>query len=200
MNDRTAIYARVSTADQNIDAQISELVKFCESKGFSSPAMFQEKTSGVGEREELNKLLGECLKGNFARIVIYDLSRMSRKGVADAIETIKNLQEKGVDLISMSEGLSFDGQMGLVMASMLSAFSNIDYELRREKQRIGIERSRELNGGKCPWGGARRQRDPSHDLTIKKLRKTGLTIRKIAKTLNVSPTTVQRSLKHNKAI
>jgi DNA invertase Pin-like site-specific DNA recombinase len=194
----TLIYARVSTSGQKIKAQVDDLVNFCESKGWSNIKVFKEKASGVhGERSAFKEVLETCRQKGVARLVVYDLSRLSRKGVADVIETINSLQKMNIELVSRNEGLSFDGQMGLVMASMLSAFANIDYELRKEKQRIGIEKAKEVNGGKCPWGGARRKRDTSNDQAIFDLRDSGLSIRKIAERLKISTTTIQKAIKAN---
>lgn len=194
----TLIYARVSTSGQKIKAQVDDLVKFSESKGWTNIKVFQEKASGVhGDRPAFKKALEACREAEVVRLVVYDLSRLSRKGVADVIETINALQQMNVELVSRNEGLSFDGQMGLVMASMLSAFANIDYELRREKQRIGIEKAKEVNGGKCPWGGAKRKRDNSNDQAILDLRNSGTSIRKISERLKISTTTVQKAIKAN---
>jgi DNA invertase Pin-like site-specific DNA recombinase len=153
-----------------------------------------------GPNLNLTAWWGNVSLGKVARVVVFDLSRLSRKGVADTIETINALQKMKVDLVSSNDGLDFHGQMGLVMASMLSAFSKIEHDLRAERQRIGIESAKKANGGKCPWGGSQRRRDASHDQSIQKLRETGLTIRKIAETLKISPTTVQKSVKAHKPL
>ena len=197
----TAIYARVSTQGQKITGQVNELKSFCDRKGWINPILFKEKRSAAkGAKPEFDRLMKECQSGKVARVVVFDLSRLSRKGVADTIETINALQKMKVDLVSSNDGLDFHGQMGLVMASMLSAFSKIEHDLRAERQRIGIESAKKANGGKCPWGGSQRKRDASHDQSIQKLRETGLTIRKIAETLKLSPTTVQKSVKAHKSL
>lgn len=194
----TGILVRCSTEGQNSESQRNELIKFCQRKGWTDYEIYEEKVSGVSkDRPEFTRMMSDCFSAKLSRVVCYDLSRLTRQGVKATIDTIHDLQSHGVELISMREGLTFDNQMGLVMASMLSAFANIDYELRKEKQRIGIENSRRKHGGKCPWGGKRAGRKPNQALheSIYKLKKAGMSIRKIAKTVKCSPSTVQTVLK-----
>jgi DNA invertase Pin-like site-specific DNA recombinase len=195
----TFIYARVSTTNQKIDSQVKDLIKYCEHKGWLNTKLYSEKMSGVAKRPIFEQMLLDCRSDRPSRVVVWDLSRLSRKGVSDAIQTITYFQDMDIDLISKKEGLDFNGQMGLVMASMLSAFANIDYQLRREKQALGIESAKEKNGGKCPWGGNKRKRDNSNDSIILKLKTAGMSIRKIATTINKSPQTIQIALKILKA-
>jgi DNA invertase Pin-like site-specific DNA recombinase len=196
LGTKTAIYARVSTQGQDLTAQVEELKNYCARKGWTDVVIFEEKVSGVSDtRPQLNKMLTACSKGDISRVVVYDLSRLSRKGVSEVISLIGDLQKQKVELISINEGLSFEGQMGLVMASMLSAFANIDYELRREKQKIGIQEKIKNNNGKCPWGGATRKRDASNDKIIHQMKRDGVSIRDISTRLKIAKSTVQKSLK-----
>jgi|DEB0MinimDraft_6_1074348.scaffolds.fasta_scaffold00749_4 DNA invertase Pin-like site-specific DNA recombinase len=193
---KTAIYARVSTAGQKLESQIDELKSYCEKKGWSNVVVFAEKASGVdSDRPELAKMLKQCFKLEICRVVVYDLSRLSRRGVTDTIALMDKLKRNNVDLFSYHEDLSFEGELGLVQVSLFSAFANIDYELRREKQRIGIEKAKEANGGKAHWGGATRVRSTKNDKKIKQMREDGISIREISKRLGIGVSTVQRALK-----
>ena len=59
------------------------------------------------------KALGAYPESKIVRLFDYDLCRLSRKGVADVIETINTLQKIDADLVTRNEGLSFDRQMPL---------------------------------------------------------------------------------------
>ena len=62
-------YARVSTQDQKLELQISELEKYgCE--------IFKEKKSAVKERPELDKLLAHMRSGDV--VVVWKLDRLGR--------------------------------------------------------------------------------------------------------------------------
>ena len=63
-------YARVSTADQNLESQIDALKKAgCDE-------FYKEKKSGVSEREELEKALGYLREGD--TLVVTKLDRLGR--------------------------------------------------------------------------------------------------------------------------
>jgi DNA invertase Pin-like site-specific DNA recombinase len=191
----TVIYARCSTKTQELDAQRDELIRYCGFKGFSNILILEEKVSAVStDRKEYKKMMDMVKAGEVERIVIFDLSRLSRKGVADTINTIDFLTKNGVELLSKKEGISFDGQMGMVMASLFSALANIDYQMRREKCRIGIEKAREKNGGKVAGikGGSKKNTDKRS--AIVKMKATGATYKEITSVLGVSPTTIRRAL------
>lgn len=198
----TAIYCRVSSLSQRVESQQEDLQAYSRLRGWGESLVYAETVSGVMDgtkRPAFAKLLEDCKAGKVKRVLIFDLSRLSRKGVADTIQTISWLQERGIELVSKREGLNFDGQMGLVLASLYSALAAIDLQMRREKCLLGVERVRRLNGGKCPWGGARRTRETQNDAAILRLRKNNLSIREIARSLNLSSTTVQKALKVNRS-
>jgi DNA invertase Pin-like site-specific DNA recombinase len=193
----TALYIRCSSQGQSFDAQQEDLVNFASRKGWTDTKIYAEKVSGVATtREQFNKMIDDIKQGLIARVIVWDLSRLSRKGVADVIETINFLQSNNVELISKKEGVSFEGQMGLVMASLFSALGNIDYEMRREKCKLGVEKAREKNGGILPWvGKGGRKKDTSKRSAIIKLLESGATYKEIQKTIGVSPTTISRAFK-----
>ena len=192
----TALYIRCSTKEQKFEAQQEDLIRFAKSKGWSNVKIFSEKVSGVAsKRPVFSQMIEEVKQGNIERVCVYDLSRLSRKGVADVIETINFLQKHNVELISKKEGISFEGQMGLVMASLFSAFGNIDYCLRKEKCELGRQRIREQNNGVLPWTGrGGRKKNTEKRSAIVKMKATGATYREISKVLGVSPTTIRRAL------
>ena len=146
-----------------------------------------------------DKMMKLVSTDSVARVVVYDLSRLTRKGVSDVISIIGILQKNNCELVSQSEGIRFDSQMGMALAGLLSAFNNIDYQTRRDKQAIGIASAKKKNGGKCGWGGrvkgAGNKKSIEIHKSIKKCLENGMTVRAIAKLLKVSPTTVQKERK-----
>ena len=75
-------YARVSTQDQNLEIQTSELEKFgCE-------RIYMEKRSAVKERPELVKMLEQLREGD--SVVVWKLDRLGRslKHLVDLVSCI----------------------------------------------------------------------------------------------------------------
>jgi len=135
-------YARVSTADQNLDRQLDNLnAKGCE-------RIFKEKMTGTSSaRPELEKMLAAIRKGD--TLVIDSFSRLSRS-TKDLLEIIDNLDKQGVSIISLKENLDTTTATGKMMMTMLSALSQFERDLISERTKDGLKaaRARGRNGGR----------------------------------------------------
>ena len=88
-------YARVSTADQNLDRQKDAL------KNYGVDHLFCEKISGAKKsRPELDRMLSLLERGD--SVVIESLSRLGRS-VKNLSELMELFNEKGIRLISLKE-------------------------------------------------------------------------------------------------
>ena len=142
-----AIYARVSTDEQNIEQQEAILLKFCKEKGYKFRTYSDEAVSGkVSDRPEWNRLINDCEKGKFNGIVVLKLDRITRS-LEYAIEFFKwyeKIREKkpGFNLISMYDNVSMDtpdGYFTFMLKCLLSEYELIQLDFRRQ---IGIERAK----------------------------------------------------------
>lgn len=110
-------YIRVSTVDQNEDRQLKALEKEDIKK------YFIEKVSAKDTKRP--KLL-EMIE--FARendvIYIKDFSRLARS-TQDLLNIVKQLDEKGVKLISLKENLDTSTSTGKLMLTMIGAINEI---------------------------------------------------------------------------
>ena len=90
-------YARVSTAKQSLDRQITNLTRYN-----ANIVIYKEKYSGrnIENRAELNKLLKVAKKGD--SIVFDSVSRMSRNA-EEGFTLYKELYEKGINLVFLNE-------------------------------------------------------------------------------------------------
>ena len=89
-------YARVSTADQNLDAQLDALKKAgCDE-------IYKEKKSGVADREALEKALGYLREGD--TLVVTKLDRLGRS-LKKLLELIEEFKERGIHFQSLDDGI-----------------------------------------------------------------------------------------------
>jgi DNA invertase Pin-like site-specific DNA recombinase len=142
--DKVAIYARVSTVDnQEYGRQISDLTKVINKHGYKDNQIeiFAEKLSGYNkERPELNKLLSEA--ENFKCIYISEISRLGR----DPLHTrkiIDNLSERNipvyVDSIKQST-INDDGSRNSIMSIILQVlieFAHSEAETMKQRMHSG---------------------------------------------------------------
>jgi DNA invertase Pin-like site-specific DNA recombinase len=128
-------YARVSTTDQDVSIQIAALTAAgCE-------VIRSEKKSGTTTegRTELEIVLSFLRQDD--ELVVIRLDRLARS-VADLQQIVKTLRERGATLRT-TDGMVFDNSaVGTVILNVLAAFAAFENDLRRERQREGIEKAK----------------------------------------------------------
>ncbi|MFS4549095.1 recombinase family protein [Comamonas resistens] len=117
-------YARVSTLDQNMTAQLAAF------KRAGIKNIVQEKRSAVRDRPELDRLLSRLKKGDV--LVVYKLDRLARS-VSQFVRVFELLRSRGVAFRSLTESIETDSPHGRMFLHMLSAFAEFERELIRER-------------------------------------------------------------------
>lgn len=181
-------YARVSTVDQNLDAQKDALLNYGCSK------IFLEKASGKNlERPELKKLL-DSLRENDV-VVVYKLDRLARS-LRDLIELVQLLDSQKVDFVSVSDGIDTSTAVGKLMFHLVGAFAEFERDLISERTKIGLAsaRARGRTGGKPKGLSADAQKKAERAKMLYDEKK--LSINEICKVLEIaSKTTLYKYLR-----
>jgi len=135
-------YARVSTIEQNLDLQIIDLKqKGCEK-------IFEEKVSGSKvERPVFENMISNLRKGDI--LVVWKLDRLGRS-LKDLLEIVNDLQEKGIEIISMKENIDTTSTTGKLIFSIFGALAEYEKDLIRERTMAGLNaaRARGKTGGR----------------------------------------------------
>lgn len=123
-------YARVSTEDQNLTAQLEQL------NGVGCDRIYQEKISGVKrDRPELAAMLDYAREGDV--VVCCKLDRIARS-TAHLLEIVEGLGRKGVAFRVLNLGMDTSTPTGKLMLTMLGAIATFEREMMLERQREGI--------------------------------------------------------------
>jgi putative DNA-invertase from lambdoid prophage Rac len=141
---KVAIYVRVSTQDQTVENQILRLTEFVNSKGWEYE-VFSEVMSTRKTRPVKQELLAKLRKHQFDAVVVYKLDRWARSSTELILDT-KELIDKGIGFISVSDNLDFNTAAGKLHFQILSAFAEFERSLISERTKEGIYRAR--NNGK----------------------------------------------------
>lgn len=134
-------YARVSSRDQETHLQIDAL----EAHGVK--VIFQEKTSSVGTRPELQRLLVGLQPGDV--LVVYKMDRIARS-LKDLLNILDRVQQAGASIRSLTEPLDTSGPIGMFMVQVLGAVAQLERSMIRERAVAGQVAAR-LRG--VTWGG-----------------------------------------------
>lgn len=122
-------YARVSTIHQDLEAQIQAL----ENEGCE--IIYSEKFTGTkADRPQFTELLSILEAGD--TLVITKLDRFARSTV-DAIQTIKELFERGVKVHVLNMGLVEDTPTGRLIFNIMSAFAEFERDMIVERTQEG---------------------------------------------------------------
>jgi DNA invertase Pin-like site-specific DNA recombinase len=145
------------------------------------------------DRPGLKKMTAAASKREFDVLVFWDLSRLSRSGIADVSGLLQQLAGWGVAYRSLQESyLDSLGPFSDVVVALLASIAKLEREKIRERTLAGLARARKQ--GRI-GGRPRADDDAKLVASVQRLRDAGKSIREIAATLDKSPTTIQRLVK-----
>lgn len=136
-----AIYIRVSTSEQTVENQRIRLVEYAKGKGYSYD-IYEEVESTRKTRPVKQALLSKLRQNEYDAVVIYKLDRWARSSTELILDT-KELIDKGVGFVSISDNLDFSTAAGKLQFQILSAFAEFERELIRERTIEGLERAKQ---------------------------------------------------------
>ena len=163
MKKKCYIYIRVSTAMQvdgySLEAQKERLMKFAE---FQEMEVVREycdagkSGKSITGRPEFQRMLQDVSeeRDGVAFILVFKLSRFGRNA-ADVLNSLQFIQDYGVNLICVEDGIDSSKDSGKLTITVLSAVAEIERENilvqtmegRKQKAREG-----KWNGGQAPFG------------------------------------------------
>jgi DNA invertase Pin-like site-specific DNA recombinase len=187
---RVAIYARVSTGDQNSDRQVRELKAFAKRLRAKVVGIHKETASGAkNDRSERKKVLDLAQARQIDAVLVSELSRWGRS-LLDLIETLQALQSWKVSMLAVS-GLQLDLSTphGKLLAGVLASLAEFERDLVRERVKSGLAAARAR--GKV-LGRQKGFRPKSDKLAprVMKLVEAGQSYRQIAGELQIDKSTV----------
>ena len=157
------IYTRVSTAMQidgySLDAQKSRMKAFAEFNDYEIVGEYEDagkSGKSIEGRLEFNRMMEDIKSGKdgVSYVLVFKLSRFGRNA-ADVLSTLQVMQDFGVNLICVEDGIDSSKDAGKLMISVLSAVAEIERENIRVQTMEGrIQKAREgkWNGGFAPYG------------------------------------------------
>lgn len=102
---RAAVYARVSTFDQEPENQLQELHRYTAARGLNGREYVDRGISGGKDRRPaLDQLLTDARRRRFDVLIVWRLDRLGRN-LRHLILLLEELQALGVAFVSLAEGI-----------------------------------------------------------------------------------------------
>jgi DNA invertase Pin-like site-specific DNA recombinase len=139
---RAAIYARVSTFDQEPENQLQELRRYIEARGWTGTEFVDRGVSGAKDkRPALDALLKDAKLRKFDVLVCWRLDRLGRN-LRHLVTLIEELQCLGVAFVSLGEGIDCTTPAGKLQLHILAALAEFERERIRERVLAGLQRAK----------------------------------------------------------
>ncbi len=181
-------YCRVSTDDQSLDLQKDALLKAdCEKT-------FDDKVSGSkSKRPGLDTLLEFARPGDM--LVVWRLDRLGRS-MKDLIALISELEEKGIQLNSLTESIDTSTSSGKLFFHIFGAIAEFEKNLIVERTKAGLSAAR-ARGRK---GGRPKSLDKAkRELTVQLYDAKEKTVKEICSLMGISKPTLYKYLEERNA-
>ena len=157
------LYTRVSTVMQidgySLEAQKTKMKSFCDYNDYEIVGEYEDagKSGKSTEgRVSFNQMIEDIKSGKdgISFVLVFKLSRFGRNA-ADVLSCLQVMQDYGVNLICVEDGIDSSKDAGKLMISVLSAVAEIERENIRVQTMEGrMQKAREgkWNGGFAPYG------------------------------------------------
>jgi DNA invertase Pin-like site-specific DNA recombinase len=182
---KAAIYARVSTLDQEPENQLAELRRYVSARSWTAVEYVDRGVSGAKDRRPaLDQLVADAKRRRFDVVVCWRLDRLGRN-LKHLITLLDDLHALGVAFVSLAEGIDATTPAGKLQLHILGAIA--EFERARIVERVRAGLARRAAQGK-PLGR------PRQTVSVTDLAGTAdLSTRKAAAVLGISHAAVHRA-------
>lgn len=160
---RVYTYTRVSTAMQtdgySLDAQKTRMKAYADFNGYQIVGEYEDagkSGKAIEGRTDFMRMIDDIKldKDGVSFVLVYKLSRFGRNA-ADTLSTLQIMQDYGVNLICVDDGLDSSKETGKLIISILSAVAEMEREnIHAQTMEGRLQKAREgkWNGGFAPYG------------------------------------------------
>ena len=136
---RAALYLRVSSGEQNTEAQERALRDYVRRRDWTIHRVYRDQgLSGANSnRPALNEMLKDCRRGSLDVVVVWKFDRFARslKTLISGLELCRSL---GIDFVSVTEAVDTSLPAGELVFQMIGAVAQFERSLIGERVKSGL--------------------------------------------------------------
>ena len=141
---------------------------------------------GRDQRPALDQLMKDAARRKIDRLLVWSADRLGRS-TAQMATIMAELNDHGVKQFYHKEGIDTSTNHGKAMLQMAAVFAELERGIMQERIKAGLDRAR-AEGKKLGRPGLSNK--VKHK--VKQLKTEGLSVRKIARKVDISPSAVQK--------
>jgi DNA invertase Pin-like site-specific DNA recombinase len=187
----TALYARVSTADQDCSRQLAELRDYATRQGWAIREYVDHGWSGkIKDRPELMRLMQDAKRKIIDTVVVCKIDRFGRS-LSNLLNNVEDLDRYGVRFIALHQSIDTDknNPSARLTLQILAAVAQFELTLIQERTKGGLMAAKAKG---TVLGRPRKVKDIER---ILELRAQGYSFARIAGEVGISRTAVDRVLR-----
>jgi len=143
---RVAAYCRVSTDSEeqatSYEAQVEHYTQFIQKNNeWEMAGIFADDgISGTNtkKREEFNRMIAECMKGNIDMIITKSISRFARNTL-DCLKYIRQLKDKNTSVFFEKEGINTMDSKGEVLLTIMASLAQQESQSLSQNVKLGLQ-------------------------------------------------------------
>lgn len=148
---KAAIWARVSTSEQETGNQVEQLRQWAQNRGFEVVREWEleESAWNGAHRVQLNEALQSARLGEYQVLLTWALDRLSREGVEATLALLRQFRERGVMVWSQKESWTetSDPRQAELLTSLYAWMAAEESRRRSERTKAGLARARAAGAG-----------------------------------------------------
>jgi len=142
---KVAIYTRISTEEQTELNQVKVLEQYATSQGWEIGGTYTDVGSAFqhADQKDLKRLLDECQRKHYERILVYDVSRLTRKGPLELMLLLKRFADKGAPVHSyLDSALNVPNEFQPVLIAIYGMIAKTFSTQLSERTKAGMARAK----------------------------------------------------------
>ena len=144
---KVAIYARISTEEQDLENQINSLKRFAESLNAEVVEEYMDVVSGGdSNRPNFQRMLKDAGRNRFDTILVWALDRFSREGILNTLSYLRRLEANNIFLKSLQESWldTRDKGMGQLLISIFAWVAEQERRRISERTKEGLKKAKNV--------------------------------------------------------
>ena len=182
---RAALYARVSTHEQDVEVQLRELRDYAARRQWVIAGEYTDEgvSGAVPQRPALTRLLAAARRRHFDVLLVWKFDRFARSA-RHLLLMLEECRHRSIQFVSLTEHIDTNSPLGEAMFTIIAALAAFERSLIIERVHAGLRKARA--------DGKRLGRPPAivNRTRIAELQHQGLSFRAIGRRLGLPPSTV----------